>query len=186
MARMVATRGVVNLMRQQVSEQWLDGFWRKGFPGQIAERPPVAEPLDGDTIDLEGEQLVAVELGHTDTDDTTALHVPAVGLVAAGDAVYNDVHLYLAEAGHDGIQRWLAALDTINSLQPSAVIAGHKPDGAEDSPDNIEKTRRYLQDFDAAAHRADNAQDLYEAVIERYPDRINRAVVWNSAHAIKG
>ena len=185
-ARMVATGSVVNKMRQQVSKQWLDGFWRKGFPGQIADRPPVAEPLDGDTIDLEGEQLLAVDLGHTDTDETTALHVPSVGLVAAGDAVYNGVHLYLAEAGEDGIQRWLAALDTIDSLQPSAVIAGHKRDGAEDSPDNIEKTRRYLQDFDAAAQRTDKAQDLYEAIIERYPDRINRAVVWNSAHAIKG
>ena len=185
-ARMVATGSVVNKMRQQVSKQWLDGFWRKGFPGQIADRPPVAEPLDGDTIDLEGEQLLAVDLGHTDTDETTALHVPSVGLVAAGDAVYNGVHLYLAEAGEDGIQRWLAALDTIDSLQPSAVIAGHKRDGAEDSPDNIEKTRRYLRDFDAAAQRTDKAQDLYEAIIERYPDRINRAVVWNSAHAIKG
>jgi hypothetical protein len=112
---------------------------------------------------------VAVELGHSDTDDTTALHVPSLGLVAAGDEVYNDVHLYLAEAGHGGIQGWSAALDTINSLQPSTVIAGHKCDGAEDNPDNIEKTRRYLQDFDAAAQRTDNAQALFEAMIERYP-----------------
>jgi glyoxylase-like metal-dependent hydrolase (beta-lactamase superfamily II) len=185
MARMVATRSVVDKMREYVSDQRLDGF-RQRFPGQITERPPIAEPLADHTIDLEGEQLVAVELGHTDTDQTTALHVPCLGLVAAGDAVYNDVHLYLAEAGHSGIQGWLAALDTIDSLQPSTVIAGHKRDGAEDSPDNIEKTRRYLQDFDAAARRTDNAQDLYEAMIERYPDRINRAVVWNSAHAIKG
>jgi glyoxylase-like metal-dependent hydrolase (beta-lactamase superfamily II) len=185
-ARMMATGSVVDRMREQVSDQLLDGLWRTRFPGQIAERPPVAEPLADHTIDLEGEQLVAVELGHTDTDQTTALHVPSLGLVATGDAVYNDVHLYLAEAGHGGIQGWLAALDTIDSLQPSTVIAGHKRDGAEDGPDNIDKTRRYLQDFDAAAQRTGNAQDLYEAVIERYPDRINRAVVWNSAHAIKG
>jgi glyoxylase-like metal-dependent hydrolase (beta-lactamase superfamily II) len=185
-ARMVAASSVVDKMRGQVSEQWLDGFWRKRFPGQIAERPPVAEPLADHAMDLEGEQLVTVELGHTDTDSTTALSVPSLGLVAAGDAVYNGVHLYLAEAGRDGIGGWLAALDTISSLQPSTVIAGHKPEGAEDSPDNIEKTRRYLQDFDAAAQRADTAQDLYDAMIERYPDRINRAVVWHSARAIKG
>jgi hypothetical protein len=90
------------------------------------------------------------------------------------------------EPGHGGIQGWSAALDTINSLQPSTVIAGHKRDGAEDNPDNIERTRRYPQDFDAAAQRTDNVQALYEAMIERYPDRINRAVVWNSAHAMKG
>lgn len=184
-ARMVATRTVVDKMRESVSGQRLDSF-RRRFPGQITERPPIAEPLADHTIDLEGEQLVAVELGHTDTDHTTALHVPSLGLVAAGDAVYNDVHLYLAEAGRGGIHEWLAALDTIGSLQPSTVIAGHKREGADDSPDNIDKTRRYLQDFDAAAQRTDNARDLYEAIIERYPDRINRAVVWNSALAIKG
>ena len=77
-------------------------------------------------------------------------------------------------------------LDTIDSLQPSTVIAGHKREGADDSPDNIEETRRYLQDFNAAAQRSDTAQDLYEAMIERYPDRFNRAVVWHSAHAVKG
>jgi glyoxylase-like metal-dependent hydrolase (beta-lactamase superfamily II) len=184
-ARMVATGSVVDRMREQVSGPQLESVWRERFPGQITERPPIADPLADHTFDLEGEQLVAVELGHTDTDGTTALHVPSLGLVAAGDSVYNDVHLYLAESGHGGLQGWLAALDVIDSLRPSAVIAGHKRDGAEDSPGNIERTRRYLQDFEAAAQRVDNAQDLYEATIERYPDRINRAVPWHSAHAIK-
>ncbi|MEU8298551.1 MBL fold metallo-hydrolase [Micromonospora sp. NPDC048909] len=184
-ARVVATPGVAEHMREQLSDQWLDGFWRKGFPDQIAQRPPMAEPLAGHVIDLEGEQLVAVELGHTDTDGTTALHVPSLGLVAAGDAVYNNVHPFLAEAGDGGIQRWCDALDTIDALRPSVVIAGHKPDGADDSPGNVEETRRYLQEFDAAAQRTGNAQDLYQAMIERYPDRINRSVAWNNAHAVK-
>jgi hypothetical protein len=43
-------------------------------------------------------ELVSVELGHTDTDYTTCLNVPSIGLVVAGDAAYNDVHLYLVES----------------------------------------------------------------------------------------
>lgn len=78
-ARLVATPGVVGKMREQVSEQRLAGF-RARFPGQITEHPPIAEPLAGHALDLEGEQLVAVELGHTDTDHTTALHMPCLGL----------------------------------------------------------------------------------------------------------
>ena len=34
---------------------------------------------------MEGHRLLAVEVGHTDTDDTTVLHVPSIGLVVAGD-----------------------------------------------------------------------------------------------------
>ena len=184
-ARMIATGNVVDKMRGQVSGPWLDGFWRERFPGQIADSPPVAEPLSASAIDLEGEQLVPVRLGHSDTDETTALNVPSLDLVAAGDAVYNDVHLYLAEGGNGGIEGWLAALDTVDSLHPSTVIAGHKREGADDGPDNIEKTRRYLHDFEAEAQSAATARNLYDAMIARYPDRINRAVVWHSAVATK-
>ncbi|PWR12837.1 MBL fold metallo-hydrolase [Micromonospora acroterricola] len=185
-ARMVAPSSVVEKMHDQLGKQWFDGVWRKGFPDQIAERPPVAEPLAGDTIDLEGEQLVAVPTGHTDTDDTTVLHVPSIGLVVAGDVVYNDVHPHLGEAGHDGIQNWRAALRTVNSLRPCTVIAGHKREGADDDPNTVEETRDYLQEVEAAARRTGSAEELYAAIIERYPDRINRAVAWKSAHALKG
>ena len=48
-------------------------------------------------------QHVAVEAGHSDTDDSTVLHAPSIGLVAAGDVVYNNVHQYLAETGGGGM-----------------------------------------------------------------------------------
>jgi len=185
-ARLIATANVVMKMREQLSPERLDGIWRFRFPDQIAGHPAIAEALAEPRIELEGEQLLPVELGHTDTDNTTALYVPSIGLVVAGDAVYNDVHVYLAESANGGSQKWLAALDAIDSLRPSAVVAGHKRDGAEDSPANIDRTRRYLQDFNAAVERTADAEALYDAMIASYPDRINRAVVWNSANAIKG
>ena len=36
---------------------------------------------------LEGHDLVLVDVGHTDTDDTSVLHVPDLGLVVAGDVI---------------------------------------------------------------------------------------------------
>jgi len=103
-------------MRQQASPEFLERFWKAGFPGQIPDRLVIAEELKGNVIDLEGHDLVTVELGHTDTDHTTCLNVPSVGLVIAGDAAYNDVHLYLAESDPQGRREWLAALDTIDFI----------------------------------------------------------------------
>ncbi|GAA1860930.1 MBL fold metallo-hydrolase [Asanoa iriomotensis] len=183
-ARLVAVPEVVDAMKQQVGPNWLDPFWRAAFPDQIGD-PVVADRLSGDTLDLEGEELVVVPLGHSDTDHTTALHAPSIGLVAAGDSVYNDVHLYLSEAGADGLAEWFDALDTIADLHPDAVVAGHKRDGAPDGPDNIEATRQYLRDWEAADRNSDDARELYNLMIERYPDRINRAVLWHSAEAAK-
>ena len=82
-----------------VTPEALQKFWRPRFPGQIPDNNPVADPLDNTSFELEGHQLVAVDVGHTDTDDTTVLHVPDIGLVVAGDAAYNGVHQYLAESG---------------------------------------------------------------------------------------
>src|SRR5712664_4104708 len=97
-ARLVATPAVVKMMRQQASPQSLASFWNPRFPGQIADHLVIAEELTDNVIDLEGHELVVVPLGHTDTDNTTCLHVPSIGLVVAGAAAYNGVHLYLAES----------------------------------------------------------------------------------------
>src|SRR6266851_4762237 len=97
-ARAMATPDVVKSMRQQVSPDYVSSFWSTRYPSQIPERLVIAEELKGNVIQLEGRELVVVELGHTDTDHTTCLHVPPADLVVAGDAAYNEVHLYLAES----------------------------------------------------------------------------------------
>jgi glyoxylase-like metal-dependent hydrolase (beta-lactamase superfamily II) len=186
-ARLVSTPGVVKFMDAQYGPRWFDGFWDPRFPGQISGTHLIAEPLgEGGVMELEGEQLHAIELGHADTDGSAALHVPSLGLVVAGDAVYGDVHLYLAESKGSGRADWLAAIDTIEKLAPTAVVSGHKRDGAPDSPEDIARTRRYIQDFDAAAEKAVGHRELYDAMVALYPDRINRGVLWNSAKSVKG
>jgi glyoxylase-like metal-dependent hydrolase (beta-lactamase superfamily II) len=184
-ARMVATPAVVETMKLNLTPAWLDGFWRTRFPGQLPDRLSVADPLESDRFTLEGEELIAVELGHTDTDGTSALHVPSIGLLVAGDAVYGEVHLYLAESVAGGIDNWLAALDVLDGLRPTAVVSGHRPADASDDPRYIEETRQYLEVFAAAEVRTQSASDLYEAILAAYPDRLNHGVLWNSAHAVK-
>jgi len=185
-ARAVATPDVVKLMRQQASPDVLTSFWNPLFPGQIPDRLVIAEELKPNVIDLEGQDLVVVEAGHTDTDYTTCLHVPSVGLVVAGDVVYNDVHLYLAESNAQTRREWIAALDKIESLNPRAVIAGHKRPGNDDSPRIIEETRQYIRDFDRVAGKTTTARELYDKMLELYPVRINPGgALWLSARAVK-
>src|SRR4029077_12463111 len=66
-ARAVATPDVVKVMRQNASPEFLAKFWKAAFPDQIPGKLVVAEELKGNVVDLEGRELVAVELGHTDT-----------------------------------------------------------------------------------------------------------------------
>jgi glyoxylase-like metal-dependent hydrolase (beta-lactamase superfamily II) len=185
-ARVVATPNTVKVMRQNASPEALDGVWKPGFPGQIPDNLVIAEELKGNVIDLERHELVAVELGHTDTDNTTCLHVPSIGLVVAGDAAYNDVHLYLAESDARKRQEWISALDKIESLNPRAVVASHKRPENDDNPRIIEETRRYIRDFDRLAQTTTSAQELYDKMLELYPNRVNPGwALWSSARAVK-
>ena len=185
-ARAVATPDVVKVMRQHASPELLEKVWKVGFPGQIPERLVIAEELKGNIIDLEGHDLVAVELGHTDTDHTTCLNVPDIGLVVAGDAAYNDVHLYLAESNAKSRQEWIFALDKIESLNPRAVIASHKRPSKDDDPRIIEETRQYILDFDGLVETTATAQELYDKMLELYPNRVNPGwALWSSARAVK-
>lgn len=183
-ARAVAVPAVVEYMRRSSAPDQL-ASWRARLPGQIPDKLVLAEPLDGRTIELEGHELVAVQVGHTDTDHTTVLHVPDIGLVVAGDAAYNDVHLHLGESTPELRQQWLAALDTIESLNPRAVVAGHKRPGRADTPQIIEETRRYIRDFDRIANNTSTAYELYEQMLALYPVRVNPGALWSSARAIK-
>ena len=132
-----------------------------------------ARCAQGSVLELEGEQLVSVPLGHTDTDSTTCLHAPSIGLAVCGDALYNDVHLHLGESDAEGRKEWIAALDMIGSLKPVAVIAGHKRPGAPDTPNNIEATRKYIRDFDRIASQTKTALELYNEMLAIYPERVN-------------
>ena len=185
-ARAVATLNVVKVMRQNTSPEFLDKVWKAAFPGQIPDKFVIAEELKGNVIDLEGQELVAVELGHTDTDQTTCLNVPSIGLVVAGDAAYNDVHLYLAESNAQTRREWISALDKIESLNPRAVVASHKRPENDDNPRIIEETRQYIRDFDRLAEKTRTAQDLYDKMLELYPNRVNPGwALWSSARAVK-
>src|ERR1700680_1126139 len=166
-ARFVARPEVIEIMRQQASPETLATYWSPRFPGQISRQLAIAEELTGNVIDLEGQELVSVPLGFTDTAGTTCLHVPSIGLIVAGDAAYNGVHLHLSESPDQRKrQEWIAAIDKMESLKPSAVIAGHKRVGNVDSPKILAETRKYIRDFERLAVRTTTAQELDDQMLK--------------------
>ncbi len=184
-AKAVASPGVVEAMRAQLTPELTDGFWRRLFPGEIPERLLSAEPLKNNQLQLEGQTLVAVETGRTDTVSSTSLHVPSIGLIVAGDVVYNGIHPYLAETDVQSRREWIAALDKLEGLKPKVVVAGHKVPESPDDPQDIERTRQYLRDFNRVEEMTTTPLELYSAMLELYPDRANPGSLWSGANAAK-
>jgi glyoxylase-like metal-dependent hydrolase (beta-lactamase superfamily II) len=184
-AKAIAIPAVVDAMPKQLAPESIDGFWRKRFPEQIFDRLPIAERLEGDRFDLEGEPLIAVDAGYTDTEASSSLYVPSLDLIAAGDVVYNEIHPYLAETDRHSRLEWIAALDRLEALNPRAVVAGHKIPENDDEAGHIARTREYLRDFNGLEQVTTTAIELYDAMLERYPDRANPGSLWGGALAAK-
>jgi glyoxylase-like metal-dependent hydrolase (beta-lactamase superfamily II) len=177
-----ATKGTAELMQAQNEPQFRADFWDRVFPGQVPAGELEVTVVDERGFELDGVALNPVEVGHTDTDATTMLHVPEMGLLVAGDVVYNGVHLYLTESGGvTGIDEWLAALDTAEALNPATVIAGHKDPRAFDNPSQIQATRRYLTDARGLLESSESAGVFYEAMLRLHPNRLNPGALWGAA-----
>src|ERR1700730_18856226 len=175
-----ATQGTIRLMHQQGTQGRAER-WDIDFPGLIPDSPVVYQPIPPEGFGLEGHRLVAVETGHTDTDDTTVLHVPSIGLVVAGDVAYNGVHQYLLESAGGGITTWLNALDRVAALRPRAVVAGHKNKDLPDDPAILDQTRDYLLDARRLLADKPSPREYYDQMINLYPDRLNVGPVWYGA-----
>ena len=183
-ARAIATPEVVDAMQAALQPVSVEN-WRRRFPELIPNSLTVAERLDRPAFKLEGNDIIAVDIGHTDTDHTTCLHVPSIALVIAGDAIYNGTHPYLVESNHEGLLAWLAAIDKIEALKPQAVVVGHGPLDPDNAPRHIEETRRYIRDFMRLDAETTTARELYDSMLALYPDRINPGSLWGSANAAK-
>jgi glyoxylase-like metal-dependent hydrolase (beta-lactamase superfamily II) len=183
-ARAVAAPEVVEAMRAQLGPPWTD-IYAKAFPGEIPEHLVTAEPLETGELQLEGHALVPVKTGRTDTAGTTSLHVPSIGLLVAGDVVYGGIHPYLAETDTRSRNEWISALDRLEALRPTTVVAGHKVPDSADDPRNIELTRQYLRDFNRLNETTSTPRELYDAMLALHPDRANPGSLWGGARAAK-
>jgi glyoxylase-like metal-dependent hydrolase (beta-lactamase superfamily II) len=186
-ARFVAASSAIRVMKEQTSPEFMAKFWESRFPNQLPKRLVVAQELSTNVIELEGEKLMVMPLGFTDTAGTTCLHVPSLELIAAGDAAYNGVHPRLMEANQNQKRdEWISALDKMESLKPRIVVAGHKNmKNDNDGRRVLRQTRQYILDFQELAGKTTTAKELYNQMLGRYPEWLNRGALWSSATAMK-
>jgi glyoxylase-like metal-dependent hydrolase (beta-lactamase superfamily II) len=185
-ARVVATEGTIAQMHAGVAGRPL--LWDKIYAGMIPPSPVTAVTVPNNCFTLEGHDLVMVDVGHADTDDNSVLHIPDLGLVVAGDVIYNGAHLYLGgSVAVGGLDPWRAAIDRVAALKPLQIVAGHQNRQLDDdAARTIAETRGYLDDADELLRTERTAVDFFNAKIARYPNHLARTVLWASAAGLYG
>ena len=132
------------------------------------------EPLDSRQLQLKGFPIEVIETGHTDTVDTTALHVPDLGLIVSGDVAYNHCQMYVGGTTPESRAEWIAALDRLAALRPGAVVAGHKDPTQGNPPAVLAESRGYLEYYGQLREAGLPDQDLFDAIVTHDPDGVRR------------
>ena len=184
----VATKGTIEHMKHDASPSLQQSRWEKLFPNQMDHKVMAAQPLPASgKFSLEGHTLQAIEVGHSDTYDSTVLWVRDLKLVVCGDVVYGDVHQMLVEANTPALQlEWIAAIEKIEALGPSHVVPGHKKSGELDGVFHLAASKKYIRDFMRISKSSSSADELYGRMLEIYPSRYNPAVLrWGADTAFR-
>lgn len=94
--------------------------------GGISTRLPSRTFTGSLTLKTDGREIEVTEVGPAHTGGDAIVYLPYVGVVFAGDIVFNGV-TPIMWAGP--VENWIAALELIEGLDPAAVIGGHGPVG---------------------------------------------------------
>lgn len=129
-----ATRpGVLAIRRQLRQDYEFDGIVRT-LPATLFDERFV--------LDLQGVEVHLIYVGPCHWIGDTIVHVPAEGVVFAGDVIFSQC---TPMGWHGASAKWLQALDTILWLDPEVIVPGHGPlcgiEGAMDLKAYLEYVR---------------------------------------------
>jgi glyoxylase-like metal-dependent hydrolase (beta-lactamase superfamily II) len=172
-AKAVALPHVIESIKETLEMQTVQ--WALLFGDSCTELGRLPDPLEGRTMHVDGAALEIIEVKQADIHPTTIVHVPDIGLVVAGDAIYNEIHPMLGLATPDEWGDWIDTVDTIADLRPRMIVAGHRrPDGDDYATETmIAQTRSYIADFAAAHATAKDAEELVKIISAKYPHHGN-------------
>ncbi|GKS87856.1 MBL fold metallo-hydrolase [Acidovorax sp. SUPP2539] len=187
-ARIVATPQTVAGI--QASKDGKLAHWGPILKANAPQALVVPEPLQGDTITLEGQAIQVVGLNGP-TPGRTVVWVPSLKAVVGGVPVAANIHVWMADTQTPESRRdWLATLDQIDALQPEVVVPGHfVPDASGREPRStasVAFTRGYVKAFEEEAARAKDSAALVAAMKKRYPQLGESSSLDLGAKVIKG
>ncbi len=166
--RIIANSAVtdrINKVYQEKVDKW------KKILGSGATSSVVAiEKFDGNFIEFENSKIELLKDVQGDTDENTMLWIPGQRVLIAGDVLFNNMHVYTAETDSKARGKWLASINRVRELKPSAVIPGHSKVGAPlNASSAVDFTENYLLVFDEELTKAKDSDSLINAMKERFP-----------------
>lgn len=124
-AKILARQSVIDEIK--ATAQGKIDYWKQFYKDDLADSYVTPSAFTGDSIRIDGEKVQVVDFTNGESASFSALYLPSSKTLVAGDLVYNQVHLWLAENRPEG---WLKNLADIRKVGPILnILPGHGPNG---------------------------------------------------------
>ena len=136
------------------------------LPTRLVEVQPLGENpvVDGHVLKL---HQASDRLG----DRSWYLFDPEVRALVGGVLLFEGLHVWTADAATpEARAAWITALDQLEELKPTFVVAGHRTADAATDLTAIRHTRDYLRFFETTVAEATDAAAAEQALLAAYPD----------------
>lgn len=161
-------------------------YWGPILKDNAPQQLVVPEVLQGNTLTLDGEQVKIIGLNGHDPKHSF-VWIPSSKTVLGGVVVFGNMHVFLADTQTaESRQKWYQTLEVIEKLQPDTVIPGHLLGDKPLTLQAVEFTRKYIQDFEAAAATSADSAELIAKMKATYPAMGGDSVLALSAKVIMG
>lgn len=145
--------------------------WKPQYGDNIPSNPIIPDPLDGNTLTLEGETLqIYGPLQGDSASDNSFVWIPSLKVVVGGDTVFSGTHFVFAPMAATQKKDWMKTIDQIAELKPEIVIPGHQIAGAPNDASVLTFMKRYMQDSNAAQASSRTADEFKSKMKSLYPD----------------
>lgn len=145
-------------------------YWGKFLGNNGPSKRVPVETVHEAYLELEGHRLEIVGPMQGDMPDSTAIWIPSIRTLIAGDVVYTHTHVWLLHAKEQRQRdEWFQVLDRLETLDPLMVIPGHATSDRQTSPESIAFTRDYIKAFQEEQKKAAGSDALKQAMDQRFP-----------------
>jgi glyoxylase-like metal-dependent hydrolase (beta-lactamase superfamily II) len=157
----------------KLTEQKKLDVWGALMGNAITKNIVLPQILKGPGIDLEGQKLEVI--GLEKFPHRTFIWIPSIKAVVGGINVFgNTFHVWMAddkESTEKEVRKnWVAALDTILSLNPQIVIPAHMNETAALDLASVRYTKEYILFYEQSLKTNKTSESLIKTLKAKYPN----------------
>lgn len=161
-AKMYARKEVIDGMREFRAKIV---HWQEMYGGELPATLLLPEPLEGDSLQLEGHDLAFLDVFMVETVYATTFYLPAQKALIAGDLVYAQAQHYMSDVNDP--DTWTEVLEGVRKVGPiEKLFPGHGPVGRVEL---LDASVQWMRDYKAVAMPGVRFTDIAKAMMARYP-----------------